>query len=577
MTFFDFLSNSRFLPLPSMNKLLLAGLLTVAHGLPAAAQQAPAKVKTKTKNAAAPTTPTTPDWSRTYAATIVPEELRQRLTVVASDAFQGREVGQPGQKLAADYLVKQFTEIGLQGPVTGGDNPYLQHFQLTKGNYAEGGYLKINGQRYEWLSDFFSYGPMASPFQQETVSQPVFVGFGVEQGTYSDYAGLDVKGKDVVALMGEPQDDRGRKLLKPLGRKADYWDSGLRKAALAKAHGARSIFLVTFAPTAAFRKEAEQFSGPLHDPAFSLPDPGPEIIDTVAENIPPGIGVYLTSQDMGLALTGTTMNGLISYVRAVGDAGQPMRPQFQSPTATIFLPQKNEQLTTENVLGYLEGSDKKDEVLVISAHYDHLGVKHDTIYNGADDDGSGTVAVLQIAQAFAKAKREGHGPRRSILFVLMTAEEEGLFGSEYYTAHPVIPLNQTIADLNIDMVGRTDRKHSPKKHFVDIVGSDKLSSELHAINEAANRDYTKLELDYRFNIPGEPEHIYYRSDHYNFARRKIPVIFYTTGEHADYHKATDDVEKIEFDKLAERAQLVFHTAWTLANREGRIVVDSNKP
>jgi len=161
--------------------------------------------------------------------------------------------------------------------------------------------------------------------------------------------------------------------------------------------------------------------------------------------------------------------------------------------------------------------------------------------------------------------------------VLMTAEEEGLFGSEYYTAHPVLPLASTIADLNIDMVGRTDRKHSAKRHFVCIVGSDKLSSELHAINEAANRDYTHLELDYHFNVPGEPEHIYYRSDHYNFARRKIPVIFYTTGEHADYHRATDDVEKIEFDKLAERAQLVFHTAWALANREGRIVVDSNKP
>lgn len=560
-----------------MSKRLLAGLLALACALPAVAQQAPAKVKIKTKNAPAAIATAAPDWARTYAATIVPEDLRRRLTVVASDAFQGREVGQPGQKLAADYLVKQLTDLGLQGPVTGSDNPYLQHFQLTKGTDAGGGYLKVNGRRFEWLSDFFSYGPVASPFLTETVSQPVFVGFGVEQGAYSDYAGLDVEGKDVVALMGEPQDDRGRKLLKPLGRKADYWDSGLRKAALAKAHGARSIFLVTFAPTAAFRQEAGQVASSLRDPAFSLPDPGPAIIDTVAENIPPGIGVYLTSQDLGLALAGTTMNGLFDYVRTVGETRQPVRPQFQPPTTTIFLPQQNESLTTENVLGFLEGSDKKDEVLVISAHYDHLGVKHDTIYNGADDDGSGTVAVLQLAQAFAQAKREGHGPRRSILFVLMTAEEEGLFGSEYYTAHPVLPLAQTIADLNIDMVGRTDRTHSPKKHFVAIVGSDKLSSELHAINEAANRDYTKLELDYRFNVPGEPEHIYYRSDHYNFARRKIPVIFYTTGEHVDYHKATDDVEKIEFDKLAERAQLVFYTAWKLANREGRIVVDSNKP
>ncbi|MGY3088276.1 hypothetical protein ACVWYF_001309 [Hymenobacter sp. UYAg731] len=552
---------------------LYALLLTSA--LPAAAQTTPTKIKVKTKGAAA--TPTAPDLSQTYAALIQPADLRAHLTVVASDAFQGREAGQPGQKLAAEYLVKQFVEVGLQGPVLGGDNPYLQHFQLAHSTYAPGGYLKIGAQRYDYLSDWFSYGPMPSPFPIETTSQPVFAGFGVEQGAYSDYAGLDVQGKDVVVMMGEPQDERGRKLLKPLGRKADYWDSGLRKAALAKAHGARSIFLMTFAPALAFQKQTSELGESLREPAFSLPDPGPEIIDTVAENIPPGIGVYFTSQDLGLAMAGTTMNGLLGYVRGLGRAGRPVPAGFQAPTTEIFLPQTQQPLTTENVLGFLEGSDRKDEVLVVSAHYDHLGVKHDTIYNGADDDGSGTVAVLALAKAFAQAKKDGHGPRRSILFVLMTAEEEGLFGSEYYTAHPVFPLANTIADLNIDMVGRTDRKHSAKRHFVCIVGSDKLSSELHTINEAANRDYTHLELDYHFNVPNEPEHIYYRSDHYNFARRKIPVIFYTTGEHADYHRATDDVEKIEFDKLAERAQLVFHTAWALANREQRIVVDSNKP
>ncbi|GAB3877579.1 hypothetical protein GCM10028824_37910 [Hymenobacter segetis] len=558
-----------------MLKMYALAALLLASALPAAAQTAPTKIKVKTKGA--PATPAAPDISQTYAALIQPADLRTHLTVVASDAFQGREAGQPGQKLAADYLQKQFAELGLQGPVAGSDNPYLQHFQLTHSLYAPGGYLKVGAQRYEYLSDWFSYGPMPSPFLTETTSQPVFAGFGVEQGAYSDYAGLDVNGKDVVVIMGEPQDERGRKLLKPLGRKDDYWDSGLRKAALAKAHGARSIFLMTFAPSLTFQKQTSELGESLREAAFSLPDPGPEIIDTVAENIPPGIGVYFTSQELGLAMAGTSINGLLDYVRALGRAGRPVPAGFQPPVATIYLPQNQQPLTTENVLGFLEGSDKKDEVLVVSAHYDHLGVKHDTVYNGADDDGSGTVAVMALAKAFAQAKKDGHGPRRSILFVLMTAEEEGLFGSEYYTAHPVFPLANTIADLNIDMVGRTDRKHSAKRHFVCIVGSDKLSSELHAINEAANRDYTHLELDYHFNIPGEPEHIYYRSDHYNFARRKIPVIFYTTGEHVDYHKVTDDVEKIEFDKLAERAQLVFHTAWALANREQRIVVDSNKP
>ncbi|WP_081867515.1 M28 family peptidase [Hymenobacter sp. IS2118] len=556
-----------------MKTVLLSGLLVLAHGLPVLAQQAAPNAKTK----AATETPATPDRARTYAATIRPEELRRHLTVVASDAFLGREAGQPGQKLAAAYLVQEFAALGLQGPVPGSDSPYLQHFLLTRGTHAPSGYVQAGGQRYEWLRDFLSYGAMLSAFPAETALQPVFVGFGVEQGAYSDYAGLDLRGKDVVALMGEPQDARGRKLLRPSGRAATYWDSGLRKAALAKAKGARSIFLVTFAPTKEFSKQDVAFTASLREPVFGLTTPGPAIVDTVREDIPAGMGVYLTSLDLGLQLAGTTLPGLREYVRELERAGKPVRPSFQPPATTISLPQGQEQLTTENVLGFLEGTDKKDEVLVISAHYDHLGVKNDTIYNGADDDGSGTVAMLALAKAFAQAKAEGHGPRRSILFAAMTAEEKGLFGSEYYTANPVVPLANTIADLNIDMVGRTDRKHSPKRHFVCIVGSDKLSSELHAINETANRTYTKLELDYRYNVPNEPEQIYYRSDHYNFARRKIPVIFYTTGEHADYHKATDDVDKIEFDKLAERAQLVFHTAWELVNREQRIVVDSNKP
>jgi len=561
-----------------MKHLALGTLLALANALPAPAQHSPAAAKSTAREAAfAPAGAAAPNGPRPYAATIRPAELREHLAVVASDRFQGRETGQPGQKLAAAYLAGVFESIGLQGPVVGGDSPYLQPFSLLRGTAATGGYLQVNGRRYEWLKDFFSYGPLPSPFRTETATQPLFVGFGVEQGAYSDYAGLDVRGRDVVALMGAPQDERGRPLLRPRGRPADYWDSGLRKAALAKARGARSLFLVTFAPSAAFRKEAARFAAPLREPAFALPDPGPEVVDTVREELPPGVGVYLMSQEAGLALAGATLPGLVEYVRALGRAGGPVPAAFQPPAATIFLPQPQEPLRTENVLGYLEGTDKKDEVLVISAHYDHLGVKHDTIYNGADDDGSGTVAVLALAQAFAQAKKGGHGPRRSILFALMTGEEEGLFGSEYYTAHPVVPLASTIADLNIDMVGRTDRRHGAKKHYVCIVGSDKLSSELHAINEAANRAYTHLELDYRFNIPNEPEHIYYRSDHYNFARRKIPVIFYTTGEHADYHKATDDVEKIEFEKLAERAQLVFYTAWELVNREGRIVVDSAKP
>jgi Peptidase family M28 len=232
---------------------------------------------------------------------------------------------------------------------------------------------------------------------------------------------------------------------------------------------------------------------------------------------------------------------------------------------------------TENVIGFIEGTDKKSEVVVITAHYDHIGIDSDgKINNGADDDGSGTVAVLELAQAFAKAKKAGNGPRRSMLFMTVTGEEKGLLGSKYFVENSPIPLANIVCDLNIDMIGRTDDQHIGKPDYIYLIGSDKLSSKLHEISEKANTDHTMLALDYTFNNPDDPNRFYYRSDHYNFAEKKIPVIFYFRGVHEDYHKPGDDVEKIQFDQTEKITRLVFYTAWELANREERIVVDSNK-
>jgi Zn-dependent M28 family amino/carboxypeptidase len=191
------------------------------------------------------------------------------------------------------------------------------------------------------------------------------------------------------------------------------------------------------------------------------------------------------------------------------------------------------------------------------------------IYYGADDDGSGTVTVMEIAAAFAQAKAAGFGPRRSILFLAHSGEEEGLWGSEYYTDHPVYPLEKTTADLNIDMLGRIcpQRKYGDSNNYVYIVGDDLLSSELRTIVGSSNKKYTKLELDHKFNDPKDPERIYYRSDHYSFARKGVPVIFFYDGSHKDYHKPTDTPDKINYDLLAKRAKLVFYTAWDIANRD----------
>ena len=233
------------------------------------------------------------------------------------------------------------------------------------------------------------------------------------------------------------------------------------------------------------------------------------------------------------------------------------------------------EVPTENMVAYLEGTDLKDEVLVISSHYDHIGQNEDgtVINNGADDDGSGTTGVMELAEAFAQAAAEGNGPRRSILFLNVTGEEKGLMGSAYYADNPLFPIAKTVNNLNIDMIGRVDPDHENDRDYIYAIGSEKLSSQLKIISEYANITYTGLNMDYRYDDPEDRNRFYYRSDHYNFAKKGIPIIFYFNGVHADYHRPTDTVDKIEFDVMAKRAQLVFYTAWILANRDERTPVD----
>lgn len=233
---------------------------------------------------------------------------------------------------------------------------------------------------------------------------------------------------------------------------------------------------------------------------------------------------------------------------------------------------KKKMIKGENVLAFIEGSDLKEEIVVITAHYDHLGMHENIVFNGADDDGSGTAATMEIAEAFMIAKKEGNGPRRSILIMTVSGEEKGLLGSKYYTDNPIYPLENTVANLNIDMIGRVDDWHE-NGDYVYLIGSDMLSMDLHNLSEEVNKKYIGINLDYRFNSEDDPNQYYYRSDHYNFAKSNIPVIFYFNGVHEDYHKKTDTVEKIDFEKLQRISRLIFLTAWEIANREERIVLD----
>lgn len=232
---------------------------------------------------------------------------------------------------------------------------------------------------------------------------------------------------------------------------------------------------------------------------------------------------------------------------------------------------KGKEVQSENIAAYIKGSVFPNEYIVISSHLDHIGIKDGKINNGADDDGSGTVALLEIAEAFKMASEAGQGPKRSLIFLHVTGEEKGLLGSKYYTENPLYPLKETMANLNIDMIGRTDPKREDKDpNYIYLIGADRLSQDLHDISEEVNNKYTQFKIDYKFNEENDPNRFYFRSDHYNFAKNNIPVIFYFSGTHEDYHKPGDTPDKIMYDLLAKRAKLVFYTAWKLANRSTKI-------
>lgn len=268
---------------------------------------------------------------------------------------------------------------------------------------------------------------------------------------------------------------------------------------------------------------------------------------------------------------------IIDQYKALGISNPPGSTDFYQKVPSEFMkrgfaPKLND---SENIWAFIPGSEKPEEIIVVSAHYDHVGMKNGDVFNGADDDGSGTVALIEIAKAFMEAKKDGFSPKRSILFLHVTGEEHGLHGSRYYSENPLFPIKNTVVDINIDMIGRRDDLNGHKENgkYVYVVGADRLSSELHTINEEVNAKFVGLNLDYKYNDRKDPMNIYKRSDHYNFANKGIPAIFYFNGLHEDYHKSTDTPDKIEYDLLAQRAKLAFVLAWELANRENRIVVD----
>lgn len=261
-------------------------------------------------------------------------------------------------------------------------------------------------------------------------------------------------------------------------------------------------------------------------------------------------------------------NYIRNYYRSLDISAPETVPNYYQSVPSDALP--DDLKDSQNVIAYIEGSQYPDEYVIVTAHSDHEGVIDGEIYNGADDNGSGTAAVLEIAEAFNLATQNGYRPKRSIVFLHVTAEEVGLHGSRYYTEHPVFPLEYTVAALNTDMIGRVDKSHEDTEDYVYVIGSDRISTELHYIIQESNKTFSQIELDYDYNDEDDVNRYYYRSDHYNFALKGIPVAFFFNGEHEDYTKPTDTAEKINYEVLAKRAHLIFATTWYIANSEDQL-------
>lgn len=486
--------------------------------------------------------------------TITPGELRMHLQFLASQELGGRYTLSPSFAIAARYLATRLEAYGFKGAGEHGD--FLQTFQVvsakpdtTKSSLDVTAGGKTNSYHF---GDFYAGATGGTGSAGGPV---VFVGSGISSPAQKmdDYAGLDVKGKIVLIVPGTPSGVDASKL----GEN----ESG---AGAAQAHGAAGILQLP----------PQRLLEIMKNKGFAERAAGRESVRLAKDS-----EGKLPTITLGPALAEEMLSAAGLDLKNVYDLGrkQKLQPKKTEISVKMAVFMQTTVATTQNVAATLEGTDPnlKNEYVVFSAHYDHLKTgPNGEVYPGADDDGSGTTAILTIAHAMSLER-----PKRSVLVMFHAGEELGLLGSEYNTDYaPAVPLDKMVADLNIDMIGRSkpagDREaadeHLTDANSVYLVGSNRISQELHQLSEETNSQFQKMKLDYYYNDPDNPERIYYRSDHWNYAKHGVPVIFYFDGVHVDYHKPTDTVDKIDFDKMTKITRLVFETGWRIANLDHRL-------
>lgn len=485
-----------------------------------------------------------------FASTITRDELSEHVHRLASADFEGRFTGSDGQKLAADYIREAFEKDGLERPVSGQFNGYYQAFVLEKCHWEEQS-LASGGVDFEAGKDFVF---LTDPMDTEGSYPLVFAGFGIDDSLYSDYGGLDVTGKVLLVFSGEPQDRDGHYLISGRdepSRKAYYFS----KSAEAEEKGAKGLIVIAREEDD-FRKYMKNSGDYTTRADITYPsDAGAGGFFTIYTHLPTAAALANTgTAELRKALEEMSAGQVNASGRFTGQVEVRSRKRCTT-------------LETENLIGVVEGTDLKDEAVVVVAHYDHLGVRDGEIYYGADDNASGTAAVMEIAGAFAAAAEEGLRPRRSVIFLAVSAEEIGLYGSRYYTENPLIPMDMTYACVNIDMIGRASNKLKSDPDYVS--GYAYLSEGILAVARRNNGIFAPGladRMEYRERLRGG-------SDHYHFSRNGVPSLFYFAGIHNDYHEPGDTPDKILYDRMEQIVRAIFGTTWDLANSNEKMKVE----
>jgi hypothetical protein len=537
-------------------------------------------------------------------------DLRQWLSYLASDELEGRATFSEGLALASAYIADHLREWGVKPAGDGGT--YFQRVAVlgVRSENRSSVTVTVGGETRTFRQgEGVRFSPNVGASRTVTFDQVEFVGYGLDAPFlgHSDYAGRDVKGKVVVWLgPAGPQVGDPAQLRRLLGARNRYAVEDRQAAAVIGPVSPGGFGRGAGAPGAA-APSVPPGGGP---PPGGAPGTGrggaePQVDFTTVQRLDTPIPPAVSAQDEFFDFLFQRAPVPYAELKAKAEKQEPL-PAFTltGVTLTFTIDATYTVVRTQytrNVVGIVEGTDPvlKDTYVAFGAHMDHVGyatnevtdgpngprrvgapgrVKEgavdDRVWNGADDDGSGTATLMGVARAFALGPR----PKRSLLFVWHTGEERGLWGSRYFADYPVVPLDRVVAQLNLDMVGRNRDDKPSEANTVYLVGSDRISTELHNLGIDANAALPKpLTLDFEMNDPSDVEQVYYRSDHYSYAAKGIPIIFYTTGLHPDYHTNKDEVDRINFEKMARIGQLVYETGWRVANLDHAPVRDRKGP